>query len=278
MRCPYCNYELTDDAIYCDNCDNLINGAVPNTAVPKQNKAVPIQNKAPGFFESYILMWKNYANFNGRTRRRECWLALLCSLSLMSILLILIYAAYNIFNEVGSFLKLDLGFSILTFIALAFMSGGIPALYVIAAFIPTLSLLTRRLHDSGHSGKWLIVPILCNTFLNVLFGGSLRLLTSDSEYLLAFLNQTDYTNVLAIFKYALIIVNVGFGIAIFIMALFDSQKGINKYGESSKYPNDNTELSQCGLTSPPTGVQPDSSDSQNTDTDVINDKNNIKIN
>ena len=276
MRCPYCNYELTDDAIYCDNCDNLINGAVPIKAVP--NTAVPTQDKAPGFFESYILMWKNYANFNGRTRRRECWLALLCSLSLMSILLILIYAAYNIFIEADSFLKFDLGFSILTFIALAFMLGLIPALYVIAAFIPTLSLLTRRLHDSGHSGKWLIVPILCNTFLNVLFGGSLRLLTSDSEYLLAFLNQTDYTNVLAIFKYALIIVNVGFSIAIFIMALFDSQKGINKYGESSKYPNDNTELSQCGLTSPPTGVQPDSSDSQNTDTDVINDKNNIKTN
>lgn len=276
MRCPYCNYELTDDAIYCDNCDNLINGAVPNKAVP--NTAVPTQDKAPGFFESYILMWKNYAKFSGRTRRRECWLALLCSLSLMSILLILIYAAYNIFIEADSFLKFDLGFSILTFIALAFMLGLIPALYVIAAFIPTLSLLTRRLHDSGHSGKWLIVPILCNTFLNVLFGGSLRLLTSDSEYLLAFLNQTDYTNVLAIFKYALIIVNVGFSIAIFIMALFDSQKGINKYGESSKYPNDNTELSQCGLTSPPTGVQPDSSDSQNTDTDVINDKNNIKTN
>ncbi len=60
MRCPYCNYELTDDAIYCDNCDNLINGAVPNKAVP--NTAVPTQDKAPGFLNHIYLCGKIMPN------------------------------------------------------------------------------------------------------------------------------------------------------------------------------------------------------------------------
>jgi uncharacterized membrane protein YhaH (DUF805 family) len=88
--------------------------------------------------EWYLLVWKRFAEFEGRSRRQEYWM-------------------FHLFN-------------FLAFIALAGLGGiGIAinqnygailfapfAFYLLAMIIPGLAVAVRRLHDTGRSG-WLLL-------------------------------------------------------------------------------------------------------------------------
>jgi uncharacterized membrane protein YhaH (DUF805 family) len=92
----------------------------------------------------YLGAFKKYATFGGRTRRKEYWFFYLFNL---------------LFAFVFSFADGLLG--------LAERSGNGPlyAIYVLAVLIPALAVGVRRLHDTDHSGWWLIVPIANLVFL-----------------------------------------------------------------------------------------------------------------
>ncbi len=86
----------------------------------------------------YLGCWKKYATFSGRARRKEYWLFVLFNF---------------IATLVAAFVDGFLGTS--TF------SG----LYPLAAFIPSLAVGVRRLHDTDRSGWWWLinlVPIVGN--------------------------------------------------------------------------------------------------------------------
>jgi uncharacterized membrane protein YhaH (DUF805 family) len=70
--------------------------------------------------ELFILMWKRYFDFEGLSTRREYWLAYL--------VLVLTAAVFYI------------------------LSDTLYILFIIVAFIPQLSIVVRRLHDTGVSG------------------------------------------------------------------------------------------------------------------------------
>lgn len=92
----------------------------------------------------YINVLKNYANFNGRARRREYWLFALTNSIVIGILSIL--GAY-----------LDLPF--------------ISYIYALAVIIPSIAVCIRRLHDIDKSGKWFLisfVPIIGTIWLFIL--------------------------------------------------------------------------------------------------------------
>ncbi|QEW07389.1 DUF805 domain-containing protein [Nitrincola iocasae] len=104
----------------------------------------------------YIQALKNYADFSGRARRKEYWFFVLFNF---------IFAAVLGFVDglTGSYIP-EIGIGIL---------GGI---YLLAMFIPSLSVTVRRLHDIDKSGWWLLiafVPLLGLIVLLVfLFMGS----------------------------------------------------------------------------------------------------------
>ncbi len=81
----------------------------------------------------YLKVWKNYANFNGRARRKEYWMFIL-------------------FNAIISY-----GLQALVFVdeSLALLSG----LYSLAVLIPSIAVAVRRMHDVGKSGWFLLIPI-----------------------------------------------------------------------------------------------------------------------
>lgn len=87
---------------------------------------------------------KNYANFNGRARRREFWLFMLDNAIINAIL----YVLGSIFTTVG----ISSGSSA----AFAFASVFTALVYVYGIFVlvPTLALTWRRLHDIGRSGGY----------------------------------------------------------------------------------------------------------------------------
>ena len=89
----------------------------------------------------YLKVLKQYADFNGRARRKEYWM----------------FALFNfIFTIVAIILDYALG---LTVGELPY--GVIYFLYTLAVFIPSLAAVVRRLHDVGKSG-WMIFWFKCN--------------------------------------------------------------------------------------------------------------------
>ncbi|MFT5724917.1 MAG: uncharacterized membrane protein YhaH (DUF805 family) [Bacteroidia bacterium] len=89
--------------------------------------------------EWYLKVWRNYANFNGRARRKEYWMFTL----LHYFVILCIYAI--IFTTIDSDTS-----------SLVPVGFGLVAVYWLSALIPTLAVIVRRLHDIDKSG-WMIL-------------------------------------------------------------------------------------------------------------------------
>lgn len=82
----------------------------------------------------YLDMWKNYANFSGKTTIKGYWMAFL-------------------FNFLASFV-------------LGLITGIIPqlsiisSLYALAVLIPGLAIAVRRLRDAGKGWGWIFIPLV----------------------------------------------------------------------------------------------------------------------
>jgi uncharacterized membrane protein YhaH (DUF805 family) len=85
------------------------------------------------------VVFENYANFDGRARRKEFWYYLLANY------IFLIIAAV-IDNVAG------LKFGILPY-------GACYLIVALATFIPSLAVQVRRMHDVGKSGWYILIPI-----------------------------------------------------------------------------------------------------------------------
>lgn len=87
----------------------------------------------------YITVLKKYAVFSGRAQRAEYWYFFLFHF-IFSIVLGIVSAA------IGDNINIIIGL-----------------LYSLAVFIPGLAVMVRRLHDTNHSGWWLLallVPLI----------------------------------------------------------------------------------------------------------------------
>ena len=87
----------------------------------------------------YLEVWRKFADFSGRARRKEYWMFLLFNVIVGIIL--------NSIDLVGGL-----------YIAGAF--GILNTIYVLASLIPVLAVSVRRLHDTGRSGWWLLISLI----------------------------------------------------------------------------------------------------------------------
>ncbi|MBR3925493.1 MAG: DUF805 domain-containing protein [Akkermansia sp.] len=121
----------------------------------------------------------------------------------------------------------------LSYILIAIVGAAL-LLWLLAAFVPFISLVVRRLHDVGRGICWLIMLIL---FLAVSAGA---LYCSEA----AAQQQPGTENFLScvpveVWPYAIIIpavFSVVLGLTIGMFCIMDSERGSNKYGPSAKYP------------------------------------------
>ena len=84
--------------------------------------------------EWYLKVMKQYADFNGRARRKEYWM-------------------FVLFNFIASFILGAVD-------AAVGSSGALAGIYALAVFIPSLAVGVRRLHDTGKSGWMLLVAFI----------------------------------------------------------------------------------------------------------------------
>lgn len=101
------------------------------------------------------LALKKYAQFHGRSRRREFWMFILFCIIVYIIAMIL----DNLFGITFEMLGQDMGY------------GPIYTLAVLALFVPNLAVGIRRLHDIDKSGWYILVnliPIIGNIWFLVM--------------------------------------------------------------------------------------------------------------
>ena len=84
---------------------------------------------------------KRYAEFTGRSRRKEYWMFLLLSIG--------IYAIASILERIAGLNRMIAG-----------TYGPITALVALGLLVPTLAVSIRRLHDSDRSGWWLLLGLV----------------------------------------------------------------------------------------------------------------------
>ncbi|QDE31047.1 MULTISPECIES: DUF805 domain-containing protein [Shewanella] len=91
----------------------------------------------------YLKVLKQYFDFSGRARRKEYWMFGLIS-AVISIILTLVDMGVGLYSDI-------------------YGAGLLSSVYSLAILIPSLAVSVRRLHDSDHSGWWLLlvlIPIL----------------------------------------------------------------------------------------------------------------------
>ncbi|KHK92592.1 DUF805 domain-containing protein [Novosphingobium malaysiense] len=99
--------------------------------------------------EHMITPFYRYADFTGRSRRREFWSFALLHLVITSVLVSLAIStgfSYRVLLQ-----RAEFGGS-LGVAAIAFF--GILAMYALAVLVPTVAVNVRRLHDRDLSGWW----------------------------------------------------------------------------------------------------------------------------
>ena len=108
------------------------------------------------------------------------------------------------------------------------------ALVGLFLFVPSLAVQTRRLHDTGRSGWWIVGSMIASWAFAVaefLVLGDVSHGSSIATLQQAFNVSTACAIVMLMFY----LVQAGLTLAIFVFSLFDSQRGENKYGPSPKY-------------------------------------------
>ncbi len=229
--CPGCNAELPphDIPVRCPSCHRLLR---PETGSLWNNAKMALQQ---------------YATISGRATRKEFW-----SFWLLSYLFGFLYILAC--GIALGWLLLSLGSGNTTLSLTVFCSmTGLGIILALALIIPFWCALVRRLHDAGFSGRWVLLYLLLYVINDVfiwhayapIFNGQLlsNMLTVESvEQADSLFNSVTlemnmaqaqglepWTQIISLATSAL-------GFALFIMAVFDSQRGNNQYGLSRKYP------------------------------------------
>lgn len=91
----------------------------------------------------YLKCFRQYADFEGRARRKEFWMYSLFNFAIYAVLM-LIAAAFYI-NGYPSVLM---------------AVGGLASLYSLATLVPSLAVTFRRIHDTGRHGHMFFVWII----------------------------------------------------------------------------------------------------------------------
>ena len=108
--------------------------------------------------EWMLMPYRRYAEFGGRSRRKEYWM--------FQLLVVIVYFI--------SFLLMSTGMPTVD-PATGEMTGGggalsgigsiVLGLFALGSFIPALAVSIRRMHDQDRSGWWILCPIMNIVFL-----------------------------------------------------------------------------------------------------------------
>lgn len=137
-----------------------------STPTPPPFPEYPVQSAAAGavgehgsysFLDAIKQGFRKYVTFSGRARRSEFWYWVLFST--------LVSWVVGGWSVIPSFVDAASGNSNTN----AALGTGLSSLVSLALFLPSLAVGVRRLHDTGRSGWWYIVPNALGLVAAILF-------------------------------------------------------------------------------------------------------------
>lgn len=119
-----------------------------------------------------ILPLKRYAQFSGRSRRREFWSFALLNLIVIAVLMAVMFGSGASFERLAENRP---GFTLASYSMFYSGSGILVSLWWLAVVIPSVAVTVRRLHDRDLSGWWYLGAIVIGVIPLIGFLASLAL-------------------------------------------------------------------------------------------------------
>lgn len=197
----------------------------PQPQYQPQYQPRPLARPTLGFGEANRIFWSKSLDFTGRARRSEYWWGYL-SIFIISLIWSIVACVIVGYMLKGANIDMMDDNEIFSWFLPKYLLAFSPMLLVM---VPLYAAQTRRLHDTGHSGWWIVANLV---FSLVYLVGSCYLMFNmfDTVNSIEDLNWGFFL-VLTLFY----LVGLVLGIVIFVFTLFDSKPEENKYGPSPKY-------------------------------------------
>lgn len=180
--------------------------------------------------EWMILPFKKYAQFSGRSRRKEFWMYILFVI-IVTIVLSILDAMLGLGGSTYSSSSLPDGAT--GYGGSAGVNGGLLAgLFALATLIPSLAVQVRRLHDTNRSGWWILMPLV--PYIGgavLLLGGALSGIGSGGMNAMS-------GGAFALGGFLMLIGGVC-AIALLVFMCLDGTRGPNRFGPDPKNPEAN---------------------------------------
>lgn len=182
--------------------------------------------------EWMILPLKRYADFSGRSRRREYWM-----FALFTVLVNLAFIAVIFAVGGGAMFALASGTNPDSTTIMA-AGGSVGIVYLVsvvfslAILIPSIAVGVRRLHDTDRSGWWLVAPLAPYVLVIVLGLGVAGSIASG--------NVSSGAGIgLGIGIAVAMLAVLGLAITVFVFMCLDGTRGPNRFGPDPKNPDAN---------------------------------------
>ncbi|KLD76391.1 DUF805 domain-containing protein [Xanthomonas hyacinthi] len=94
-----------------------------------------------------LMPLKRYADFSGRSRRKEYWMFTLLNIVVITVLMVLIGIGGGFGGQNGTS-------------ALSMAAFVLVCLYSLAVLVPSLAVQVRRFHDQGKSGWYVLLGLI----------------------------------------------------------------------------------------------------------------------
>ena len=176
------------------------------------------------------LCWDKYTDFTGRARRSEYWWFAIAITVILLIPRLLLHYMPDVFDDSAQ------GYDVLWLIPeiLLMLALGVGTLLLL---LPSLAVTTRRLHDVGRSGWWIVGGVVASFISSIALAVGCDMAACDSlnewEMLRAISHSSTTTFAIVLTLY---LVHLAVSITLLVFTLLDSHRGENKYGPSPKYP------------------------------------------
>ncbi len=197
----------------------------PNQQYQPMVRPVPMMEPV----EAVKTCLRKFFDFTGRARRSEYW---------WFILFYLIVALVWIFLS-SFFMAVGFEFSSVNEGPVKTMvkSSTLMLVPILIFIIPSYAAQTRRLHDSGHSGWWIVASFAVSLVYVISYYFALMKPILDSESAGRGFNENLSPTWMVVVG-ILSIISIVLSIVILVFTIQDSEPGENKYGPSPKYPGD----------------------------------------
>jgi uncharacterized membrane protein YhaH (DUF805 family) len=100
-----------------------------------------------------LMPYKRYADFSGRSRRKEYWMFVLLFAIVYAVCYALIFTGMPSFDPATGQMSGGGG-------ALSMIGSAVLLIFALGSFIPSLAVIVRRLHDQDKSGWFVLLGLV----------------------------------------------------------------------------------------------------------------------